>query len=62
MAKKRLSDQQVQTILRSMNRVLNNRNVKQSVEIKFAAAGSPCWKRVCQSTPGGGVRCKWVQC
>ena len=63
MAKKKMSTEEVQAILKSMNRVLNNRDVKQSVQIKFAAAAQPqCWRRVCEPTPGGGVRCRWVPC
>jgi hypothetical protein len=59
---RQLSSEDVQRVLKSVNRVLQNRGIDQSVQITFAsAAPGLCWRRVREVLPDGTVRFRWVQ-
>lgn len=62
MARKKLSSDEVQDVLKGVHRVLKNRGVEQPVHVRFDAASTGlCWRRVCTTLPDGSVECHWEQ-
>lgn len=59
---KKLSQKDVESILKGMHRVLKNRDVEQPIRIQFATAEPAlCWQRECVTLPNGDTSCRWVQ-
>jgi hypothetical protein len=57
-----LSHDDVQAVLRSVQRVLHDRQIHQPVQVRFAAAASGlCWEWRCEPRGAAATQsCEWV--
>jgi hypothetical protein len=59
---RKLSDPELESVLKGMNRVLKNRGIAQPIKVQFAAAEAAlCWKWVTETQPDGSITSHWVQ-
>ena len=59
---RKLSEKEVDSILKGLHRVLNNRGVDQPIKIHFATAEAGlCWERRAVPQPDGSTKWEWVQ-
>lgn len=62
MPHKPLTHDEVQTVLKSVQRVLVDRGIHQPVQVRFAAAvPGLCWEWRCTPRGAAGHHCEWVQ-